>query len=671
MAAAEAAYDTALKALAAATRRTTLNPRDTAAARDLQLAAEAVATSRTRVESRASDLDHIRVAELLTFETSDAAARVGRRHSGAQPVSRRRRSQTRAGSAARAGLARCDLDLDARSASHRAGTCGDEGLLARRGGRDGRRGITCRVACAVRGHRRHAGRVGRDAAHSHQSRGTCTRRRAGVPDRRDAGRGRAVRRRERRSCPIDGSPSASAPTASASSNMLAHRFRWICPSVSTRRRAETAALANREGEPIQLPQPDALDDRLRHCRAGRHGPRHSSRRRHRSSRRTAGFRPAADADAGTRTPTRSPACSPVIGSAAASPSSRRTRRRTTAWPAAPGFRRAPSASRPRSTSNGGRAHSHRAWPSNGTTAARAFGIAADVFAAMPASGAAPGVAHGAGWIRARIAAAMQTALWQVTARTGARGFPRPSRRTRGRRAANYFRQHVRAAGPVPAMRVGRQPYGVLPVTTLNEFTARSGTRASTRGSLPLLNAARAGSRCFGRAPSSMAHRRSALRHLGRSTHLFAETTQQNPSSTGENRWATLAGSLARSTRNQIRDTWRTNQIKRTVDGTPLPIERAIVDDSTPGELAALAAALPGTLKSRPLHASVLGRMARQAALLEWARLARGACLASVDEASQLDLRRRASSLGSRDLHRRAGPGVHRHDPWPARSAARS
>jgi hypothetical protein len=39
MAAAEAAYDTALKALAAATRRTTQNPRDTAAARDLQLAA--------------------------------------------------------------------------------------------------------------------------------------------------------------------------------------------------------------------------------------------------------------------------------------------------------------------------------------------------------------------------------------------------------------------------------------------------------------------------------------------------------------------------------------------------------------------------------------------------------------------------------------------------------
>ena len=50
MAAAEAAYDTALKALAAATRRTTLNPRDTDAARDLQLAAEAVATSRSQRE---------------------------------------------------------------------------------------------------------------------------------------------------------------------------------------------------------------------------------------------------------------------------------------------------------------------------------------------------------------------------------------------------------------------------------------------------------------------------------------------------------------------------------------------------------------------------------------------------------------------------------------------
>ena len=61
-----------LKPLAAATRRTTLNPRDTDAARDLQLAAEAVATSRTRVESARVTLDHIRVAELLTFSTTDA-----------------------------------------------------------------------------------------------------------------------------------------------------------------------------------------------------------------------------------------------------------------------------------------------------------------------------------------------------------------------------------------------------------------------------------------------------------------------------------------------------------------------------------------------------------------------------------------------------------------------
>ena len=41
-------------------------------------------------------------------------------------------------------------------------------------------------------------------------------------------------------------------------------------------------------------------------------------------------------------------------------------------------------------------------------------------------------------------------------------------------ARNHFIEFVRANGPLPAIRVGRQPYGVLPVTSLNGWRARAG-----------------------------------------------------------------------------------------------------------------------------------------------------------------------------------------------------
>lgn len=41
-------------------------------------------------------------------------------------------------------------------------------------------------------------------------------------------------------------------------------------------------------------------------------------------------------------------------------------------------------------------------------------------------------------------------------------------------ARNHFIEFVRANGPLPALRVGRQPYGVLPVTSLTAWKARAG-----------------------------------------------------------------------------------------------------------------------------------------------------------------------------------------------------
>ena len=35
---------------------------------------------------------------------------------------------------------------------------------------------------------------------------------------------------------------------------------------------------------------------------------------------------------------------------------------------------------------------------------------------------------------------------------------------------SHFINFVRASGPLPALRVGKQPYGILPVTSLNAWT---------------------------------------------------------------------------------------------------------------------------------------------------------------------------------------------------------
>ena len=71
MAAAEAAYDTALRRHADATERVTGNPVDRAAVRELQLASRALTQARTRVAAARVALDDIRAAELTALSTGD------------------------------------------------------------------------------------------------------------------------------------------------------------------------------------------------------------------------------------------------------------------------------------------------------------------------------------------------------------------------------------------------------------------------------------------------------------------------------------------------------------------------------------------------------------------------------------------------------------------------
>jgi hypothetical protein len=44
-------------------------------------------------------------------------------------------------------------------------------------------------------------------------------------------------------------------------------------------------------------------------------------------------------------------------------------------------------------------------------------------------------------------------------------------------ARSHFVEHVRAAGPIPALRIGKQPYGVLPVTSLSLWKPKAGQEA--------------------------------------------------------------------------------------------------------------------------------------------------------------------------------------------------
>src|SRR5215217_5066505 len=52
-------------------------------------------------------------------------------------------------------------------------------------------------------------------------------------------------------------------------------------------------------------------------------------------------------------------------------------------------------------------------------------------------------------------------------------------------ARNHFIQFVRANGPLPALRIGRQPYGILPVTSLDAWKPRAGEETQSSRDIAL------------------------------------------------------------------------------------------------------------------------------------------------------------------------------------------
>lgn len=96
-----------------------------------------------------------------------------------------------------------------------------------------------------------------------------------------------------------------------------------------------------------------------------------------------------------------------------------------------------------------------------TTAARALGITADHFAPVD-GGSARGDAD---------ARALQTVLWPATGGYFLEQLLDVSPAATVEAAGEHFRDHVRAEGPLPIVRVGRQPYGLLPATSLDRWAA--------------------------------------------------------------------------------------------------------------------------------------------------------------------------------------------------------
>jgi hypothetical protein len=115
--------------------------------------------------------------------------------------------------------------------------------------------------------------------------------------------------------------------------------------------------------------------------------------------------------------------------------------------------------------------------SDGELAAQAFGINAELFARVA----------GSDGLEQNDARHMNTALWSATWGYFLEQMLAGTMDDEGRRhARRHFIEHVRGRGPLPVLRVGRQPYGLLPVTSLERWEpldTRADADGATDGSL--------------------------------------------------------------------------------------------------------------------------------------------------------------------------------------------
>ncbi|MFC0506522.1 hypothetical protein [Micromonospora costi] len=138
----------------------------------------------------------------------------------------------------------------------------------------------------------------------------------------------------------------------------------------------------------------------------------------------------------------------------------------------------------------GRGRQAAAAGSNAAATARALGLRADAVAAtepLPA-GRSLLISRGADRLEETAARAMNTALWGATWGYHLWQIMAPVLGDDDiRYGRQHFLDHVRAGGPLPALRAGRQPYGLLPVTALAQWAPREATGAPAARDQALLD----------------------------------------------------------------------------------------------------------------------------------------------------------------------------------------
>lgn len=139
----------------------------------------------------------------------------------------------------------------------------------------------------------------------------------------------------------------------------------------------------------------------------------------------------------------------------------------------------------------------RAWRALGLTP-----VEGDVLSAIP----------GADGREQEVASQLANALWESTLGLYLADFMNPIfSDAAAAEIRTHIRAHLFAGGPIPALRVGRQPYGILPVIAPRRFTAADGLEGELAGVLDKLRT----------------HWESAVQrapHLGRSSDLDADLT---------------------------------------------------------------------------------------------------------------------------------------------------
>jgi hypothetical protein len=279
--------------------------------------------------------------------------------------------------------------------------------------------------------------------------------------------------------------------------------------------------------------------------------------------------------------------------------------------------------------------------------AAALGIAPATVATAASSGAVPEIGQEPDGFEPGIAQAIRTLLWMPLLGhllEDLIGVP-PARVEVVR---EHFIASVVAAGPVPAIRVGDQPYGVLPVTSLSSFTGMPGEPVDAT----LLSVLRA----IPQISQTMhldTDRAEDLLNFTARPRSFLEAVM-SPGTPSFSEFAGNAAWLNEHSNGAISTAWAQGALK-TLTGDwayptgfslenmdQLPV-RTLADEATPAALAALAAAGPDTLRASAPQGSTLTRIARYATLLEWARLAQAVGEAALSGTSFLDGARTASA----------------------------